>query len=327
MLISLVLCCAVRGSSQVQQMLAQPTQDSLLKELAAVHPELYLADSSLRIVNIYRAEAMTLLQMTGRPPAEVIDTLVSRVYRPYTKFWKGYLGDEAQFREWAATSLVAPVPSFQAHLVGLLQLKLDSLFTASATWLVRTTGRRPRGTWFIVFGPGWTDMGGFTDGTMVADFTRMAADPTAMEFKLAHELTHMARGASDAQRTDPDSGTVLSRIISEGLASYAAYMYAAGRLTPAQSLGYTEAEWHWALTHERELAAAARPLLSSRSRADITRIAAREVRLLDAGPTAAGYFLGFRMIQAYVAGHGAASWTDAIDMADDTLLLRSKYRF
>jgi len=257
----------------------------------------------------------------------IVEALVLRVYQPYASFWRGYLGDEARFREWAATSLLAGDHPIHSRLTGLLNLRLDSLLTASTTWLVRMTGRRPRGTWYIVFGPGWTDMGGFTDGTMVADFTKMDPDPKSLEFKFPHELTHMVHGASSAPRTDPDTSTVLSRMISEGLACYATYAYAAGRLTPAQSVGYTAAEWTWALTHERGLTVAARPYLRSRMRADLDRFAARNQQLVDSAPTAAGYFLGFRIIQAYVAQHGPTSWTDVIDLSAQEVLSRSGYKF
>jgi len=203
----------------------------------------------------------------------LLDRLARDVYRPYASFWQGYLGDEAKFRDWAGASLFASDHPIHTRLEGLLDLRLDSLFTTSAIWLVKATGRRPRGVWYIVFGPGWTDMGGCTDGTMVADFAKLEPDREVIEFKLPHELTHMVHGASAGQRNDPDSGTVLQRIVSEGLASYATYMYAAGRRTAAQSTGYTDAEWAWALDHEQELTTAAQPYLRSRSRPDLNRFA------------------------------------------------------
>jgi hypothetical protein len=222
-----LLCAAPEADAQAP--------DSLAHRLAAVPLELLLADSNLRIVNVYRPEAVALLEANGHSRAEVLDRLARDVYRPYAAFWKGYLGDETQFREWAAASLFAADHPIHMRLAALLDLRLDSLFTASARWLVNSTGRRPRGIWYIVFGPGWTDMGGFRDGSMVADFTKVEPDPDAIEYKLPHELTHMVHGASPGQRSDPDSSTVLQHIVSEGLATYATYVYAAGRRPPRAS--------------------------------------------------------------------------------------------
>jgi len=317
----LVASCCLYCSAQAQ------ATDSPSPRLTAVPVELYLADSTLRIVNLYKLEAMAVRDLDRSSRSAVLDRLVREVYQPYASFWHGYLGDEAQFRKWAEASLFASDHPINTNLAGVLDLRLDSLFTASAAWLVKATGRRPRGVWYIVFGPGWTDMGGLSGGTMLADLTKIEPDREAIEWKLAHELTHMVHGASTGQRTDPDSGTVLQRTISEGLASYATYVYAAGRRTTAQSIGYTDAEWSWALAHEQQLTTAARPYLGSRSRADLNRFASRSERLIDSGPRAVAYFLGFRIVQAYVAKHGAASWTDLIDLPVREVLSRSGYPF
>jgi hypothetical protein len=322
--VSHLLLAACWSLSSAAAAHAQAT-DLLVRRLAAVPAELYLADSSLRIVNLYKPEAIALLAAGRSSPPQVLDRLVREVYEPYPRFWQGYLGDEARFREWAMTSLLGGDHPIHTKLPALLQLRLDSLFTASAAWLVKATGRRPRGIWYIVFGPGWTDLGGFTDGSMVADFTKLQPDRETIELKLPHELTHMVHGASAGQRNDADSGTVLQRVISEGLASYAGCVYAAGRRTSAQCIGFTDAEWAWGLTHEREVLDAARPYLRSRTRADLNRFTSRSEHLLDAGPPAIGYFLGFRILQAYVAEQGVASWTHVIDLPVREVLSQSRY--
>lgn len=311
------LCCSAR---------AQAT-DSLGPRLSAVPLTLYLADSNLRIVNLYKLEAMAVREFPHASRSAVLGRLARDVYRPYASFWNGYGGDEGQFRKWVGGSLFMREHPINTKLAAFLDVRFDSLFTASANWLVKATGHRPHGVWYIVFGPGATDMGGFADGTMLADLSKIEPDREAIGWKLPHELTHMVHGASIGQRTDPDSGTVLQRIISEGLASYATYVYAAGRRSAAQSVGYTDAEWSWALAHEQELTTAARPYLDSRKRDDLNLFAARIGRLVDPGPPAVAYFLGFRIVQAYVAKHGAASWADIIDLPSRVALSRSGYPF
>ena len=301
------------------------TTDSLAQRLRAGPIELYAADSGLRIVNLWRLEAADVLGTERASHANVLDQLTRDVYRPYPSFWQGYLGNETHFREWAETTLLAKDHPIHTRVQPLLELRLDSLFTGIASWLVSTTGRRPRGVWYIVFGPGWTDMGGFSDGTMLADFTKIEPIRDTIAFKLAHELTHMLHGASNGQRSDPDSGTVLQRIISEGLASYATYAYGAGRLSAAQSVAYSDTDWTWALAHEAELIGATRPYLRSRTRADLNRFASRSERVVAAGAPAVAYFLGFRIVQEYVAKHGPASWADLIDLPVRDVVSRSGY--
>ena len=320
----LVSCLALVGLAPSARSQVS-ANDSLAQRLRAVPVEMYAADSALRIINIWQVEATDLLKFEGVSHPQLLDQLTRDVYRPYTSFWQNYLGGENSFREWAETGLLATDSPIHARISPMVELRLDSLFTDIASWLVSVTGRRPQGVWYAVFGPGWTDMGGFTDGTMVADFTKIEPKRDTIEFKLPHELTHMLHGASNAQRSDPDSGTVLQRIISEGLASYATYVYARGQYSPAQSVGYSASDWTWALAHERELINAARPYLGSRTQADKNLFAARSERLVDSGPPAVAYFLGFRIVQAYAAKHGARAWVDVIDLPVREVVSRSGY--
>ena len=311
--------------SQRAATLVDTANDVVGRKLAAIPLELYVADSNLHIINVYKLQATILRQSQGRSPDAIVERLTREVYTPYSAFWRGYMGDEAAFRRWAATTFLALDHPVRTRLAAWLDLRLDLLFTEGSRWVVQTTGRRPRGTWYLVFGPGWTDMGGFPDGTMLVDFSQgqMLPDSSDLTLKLAHELTHEVTGADSA---DANTGTVLSRIVSEGLACYATYVYGTARsLTPAQALGYSESEWEWALAHEADLIAATKSRLYSRERADLNRVASRSERVLDGGPTAAGYFLGFRIIQAYVKGHGPASWTDLLRLPVRDVLIRSGY--
>lgn len=291
-----------------------PAPASLEQKLAALPTELWLADSSLHVVNLYKLEGVALRETDGRPQAEVVDRLVRDVYAPYTSFWNGYLGAEGDFREWAAGKLLAPEHPVRTRMAALLDVGLDRRFIDGTDWIRRTTGRKPHGTWYIVFGPGWTDMGGLRDLGMVADFTKMQPDAGAIADILPHELTHQVHGASPGRVNDPDRGTVLDRIVSEGFASYVAWVYGGGRRTPAQALMYPAAGWTWALAHEADLRAAAAPLLPSRRREDVDRISSRSEHLVAGSPGADGYFLGYRVIQAYVAKRGRDSWKEIYDL-------------
>lgn len=302
---------AVRPAAR--QVTAAAADTTVAARLAALPAELHLADSSLRVVNLYKLQGEILLAAAGSPVDSTIARLVREVYAPYTRFWNGYLGDEAAFRSWAGDLLVPEHP-VHTRLAPLLATGLDRRFIEGVEWIERTTGRRPEGTWYIVFGPGWTDMGGLGDIGMVADFSRMRPDSAAIANLLPHELTHQVHGAAAGRAGDPGAGTVLERIISEGFASYVAWIHGAGARTPAQSLMYGDAEWEWALAHESELLAAMEPLFGSRDRADLELVASRGAEIIPGAPGAAGYFLGFRIVQAHVARNGPESWREIYDL-------------
>ena len=303
----------------------EPFDAVTLETLRTVPAEQHLADSTLRVVNIYRNEALILSEMAGRPSDEIVDRLTQEVYAPHASFWNGYLGSEANFRRWSAESLLDSSHVIYDRLAPLSAVPLDSLFEDAASWLVSQTGRRPQGTWYLIFGPGWTDMGGMSGGAMVVDFTRMKPNAAAIASILPHEVTHQVHGPALAHVGDPKAGTVLHRIISEGFATYVAIVHAAGTRTPAEALGYDDEMWAWALVHEAELWESALPLLNSTERADIDRVASHSAQLMENGPTAAGYFLGLRIVQAYVAQHGEESWKELFDLPVGEVLARSEY--
>ena len=305
--------------SVVAQTAAEPVPD-ISHALAGIPDERTLADGDLRIVNLYATQGRILREMAGAPRRDIVQRLVDEVWRPHPEFWAGYLGDKRAFRAWAA-DLLDPAHAVHHRMAALIDVELDRRFTEGADWMRRVTGRRPAGTWYLVFGPGWTDMGGLSDIGMVADFTRMEADSAAIASILPHELTHQVQGAA----TDPDAGTVLHRIVSEGFASYVAFVYGGGSISPARALHYSDAEWRWALEHERELFREVEPMLESRDRADVDRVASRGVSLIQGAPGAAGYFLGLRIVERYVAARGPDSWMELYDLPVRDVLRRSGY--
>ena len=294
-----------------QAQMATSGDPALADALERTPVTLDLAGGSLRVVNLFRLQADALRATAGQPADSTVARLVRDVYAPHTAFWNGYLGDEGAFRRWAV-KLLAPEHPIHARLPALLGVGLDRRFVEGVEWIERTTGRRPEGTWYIVFGPGWTDMGGLSGIGMVADFSRMQPDSAALAAILPHELTHQVHGTAAA--ADPDAGTVLHRIVAEGFATYVAWVHGAGERTPARALGYSDEEWRWALAHERELYDAVRPILGSTERSLVDRVASRGESLIDGAPGAGGYFIGFRIVEGFVARHGPDSWQRIYDM-------------
>jgi hypothetical protein len=285
--------------------------------------EVELAGGDLRLMNLFRVQGEILgAGASGAPPEVVVERLVGEVYAPYAAFWAGYLGDEAAFRRWVPALLGAGHP-IHSRLDAVLGLDLDGLYLEAVAWLERTTGRRPQGRWYLLFGPGWTNMGGLGDGRMLVDFTQMPADPEQIAGILPHELTHQVHKVSAA--ADPDRETVLGRIVSEGLACYAAWLHGAGARSRAWAVSFQEHEWSWAVEHEDALWEAARVILASGDRADTDRVTHRGRQLIPGSPGAAGYFLGFRMVEAYVAQRGPDSWQEIFDLPVAEVLSRSGY--
>lgn len=281
-----------------------------------------LAGGNLRVFSLYRVEAAVLSARGRLGDSATVEALVHQLYRPHATFWRGYVGDEPAFRKFAA-GLVRLSEPVLGRLAQIERLPLDTLFRSAARWVTRQTGLEPRGTWYLVFGHGATDMGGVGD-LMLIDFNAQPADEDAIRRILPHELTHMVYGRGPARRRDPHRGTVLDRIISEGVASYASYLSAGGE-SAASALLMADEDFRGGMATEAAMLAAIRPILLSSDRATVDSVAHRQKRLVPGGPTAAGYFLGFRLAQAYEAAHGRGSWKEILTLPLLTVVARSGY--
>lgn len=293
----------------------------LAARLGRVPPELMLFGGKLRIVNVFKRQAETLLD-TSANDEQLAARWSAEVYPLHAAFWVGYVGDSTAFATLAKGLMPHRRKLLCEYVPKLLALDLNERFVRHATWLQQQTGMSPAGTWYLAYGSGATDMGGLGALGMVIDFSNQVADSVAIERLLTHELAHQIHG----QRADPDGDTVLGRIIAEGLATYVACVHAGDIRSPADCIGYSDTEWQWAMRHEAELRAFAKPRLRSRARSASDSIASRSIAPVAGSPGAIGYFLGYRLVASYTRRFGANSWPALLVMPVRDVLRRSRYR-
>ncbi|TXH66179.1 MAG: hypothetical protein E6Q88_12415 [Lysobacteraceae bacterium] len=307
------------AETSTEEMACEPHAD-LAAQLKRLPAELRLFDSRLRIVNIYKRQAEIMLD-ADIDDAEAVRRWLAEIYPAHRDFWAGYVGDEQAFTEFSQDLMRYRKRLLCKHIPKLLALDLDERFERHARWLEQATGKAPVGTWYLAYGSGATDMGGIGSIGMVIDFSNQVAEPASIEALLPHELAHQVHGL----RRDPDSDTVLGRMLAEGLATYVACVRAEGRFSAAECIGYDDAQWRWAIEHEAALRAFVKPILHSRARADSDAVASRNIVPIEGGPTAIGYFLGHRIVQAYTERHGHDAWKDLLDMPVKRVLRKSGY--
>ncbi len=284
---------------------------------ASAAPDALPAAECVRVHDLSRLQ-LANLDANG---AAIVEAWVEQVYRPNPAFWEGYLGGEQAFRQWAQKVSLKDDPRRGIPSIRDLSRDIRDVTVRAARLARRPV---PCGDWTIVFGPGWTNLGGMGKLGMVVDFLGMPRARTLGDFDdyLPHEVNHLIWRAA---RGEAGAGTLLERMIDEGFATYFAQVYSRGRMSPSQTLGYTEAELQWALSHEARLWREAAPHLGSTDRAVLHRYTAAGARPEPAAPGKLGYFLGYRIVQAYVAKHGPNSWRDLYDMPLDRIVNTSGY--
>lgn len=280
--------------------------------------EVTVADGNLTIHNVFKAEVVAVHESRSKSRADASRALVDTVYTPHKSMWEGYVGDEAAFLDWSRKRLDTGRLNDQAKAA--TREDFGRILQETAGRLSLLSGRTPKGHWYVLFGPGWTDLGGIGEGRMVIDLATPAVDAKRVTYVMPHELNHQIY--DDTSKADPLNGTVLHRCVNEGFASLVNRIYW-GEAGPAKSLLYSEAEYAWCLAHEKALLEAAAKLFLSTKREDADLVARRDAKLVRGGPGAQGYFVGYRICEEYVRRHGPDSWKEIYDLPVSKVLAES----
>jgi hypothetical protein len=310
---------AVRGTAS-QEKCAIPAD--LAERLERVPSQTQALDGKLRLINVFKRQVEVLLD-SNATDAQLAKRLTTDVFPLHGAFWAGYVGDESALVDLSRRLVSNRDELLCNRIPALLSVDLSEKFNQHAIWLSNQTGKEPSGDWYLAYGSGQVDMGYLTDIGSVVDLVRQQLSGDELDAILTHELVHQIH----KNRQDPDLDSVLDSIVSEGIASYANCIYTAGRRAPADCIFYTEQEWQWALEHEAELKAIAKPLLLSKDMSFVNPFFSRDAKPIAGGPGGISYFLGFRMIESYVRTNGKDSWKEILDMPVQEVLRKSKYPF
>ncbi len=292
------------------------------EKLNEIDNELSLNNGKLRIVNIYKIQSVILSELSDKPKEEIVEALVKDVYEPYLDFWRGYIGDEEEFRKWARSSLLNKNHPIYEKLQEVIDIDIDEVFDKTVNHFIKLTGKEPVGKWYIVFGPAWTDMGGMGDGSMLIDYSKMEPSSESILFTIPHELNHQVYSKNIVES---DVNTVIYRSINEGFASYVNYLYWEEEKSPAQVLMYTDKQWQWSIANEKMIFEKTQNYLNSTKKSDVNLFVSDGSKLFEEGPSRLGYFIGFRICQAYVAKNGKESWKDLYHLSAKNVFELSGY--
>ena len=273
-------------------------------------------DGCVQVHNIWKAQVRAVHLTARGSIADRVEMLRDSVYTPYSEFWGGYVAD---FDRWVRRYFDLaghPNRTFPARI------DLPPLIADATARAEEITGIRGCAEWHLVFGPGGSGMGRLSDGRMLIDFFGGHSRAEDMHWALSHEVAHVLR---DQEKPKPEDWNVLTVIFTEGMADYFQDIFHGQKRNAAESLGYSESEWEWAVAHESELWDIAREQLEDTSRAVIIQYQSSGRRLHRDGPTNAGYFLGYRISEAYVARHGPDALVDLFRLSARKILDDSGY--
>lgn len=228
------------------------------------------------------------------------------IYVPHKTIWDGYMGNGDEVVKWTNGHL-AMLTEMMAQNKNLNITQLTSDLSTIALKMEALTGFKPQGNWYIFYGAAWTDLGALGNEAMIIDLSHSSNNSRERINRLfPHELTHqiMMRG-----NTHQDT-TAISSILGEGFAVWMSKKYWGDKYSLSDLLGYSEEELQCC---DKNLDALKTVYMKYRyaSDADIINLFRnRDVKLNDKLPGAIGYYIGYRIVEAYVAKFGEKAYKD-----------------
>ena len=298
-----------------------PAAQQLLEHIDRTAVTLSFNQGDLQLFNLYLLQAKSLL--TGGDEREVRQLMLEQVYEPYKDFWHILYKNKSTFKALTQHYVLVEEPPITHQLPAILDVDVSAIFAQVAEGMIAHTGHRPKGRWYLIWATGQFDIGVPEPGVAILDWGMQKPTREALEVLFPHEFSHLIH--RELAVPDPHAGTVLDWSLKEGFAVYVAYRYWQGKYGAAACLQYTEEQWQWALDNEQAIKNKARPLLFSKKAKDVKPFKSGAGIFIAGGPSRIGYFLGFRMLQAYVDRHGPDSWRQAYQLPVQKILDESAY--
>lgn len=276
---------------------------------------------SLQIIDI-SSKQIKLMNRYQNEPINIRDSILTdSIYKPHKYLWNGYLGEEKDFIEWVNTVAYKELPEYNLKAKKINLTHLNDYFFETVKEMEAFTGYRPQGLWYIFFGPKWTNLGGFEDGTMLIDLAHKSNKSLSdIQLVFPHEINHQIY----SNTLQEQGNDVLSRILDEGFACYVSYMFHNGTTTKAEELYYSETDLEMCIDNEIEAMELLREHNDSNDNQLSRNFASRGYKFSNKLPSAIGYYIGFRIVEEYVKMNGQESWKDIYSLKSEEVLQKSK---
>lgn len=246
--------------------------------------------------------------------------IVNKVYRPHHQLWDGcyamIFGEEnaakfntkAGFIAWNEKLYPDNKVEFDKIATEYLSYNIDSIFRVNLKKFNAIVPHSPKLRMSIAFVPfQGIGFGGCEDDMFVYELNNTDFNlKFSLEKGVPHEFNHVAY--EPFRKRDPLGDTALGQTLDEGFACYFTWAFF-DRKEPKEIFveSMTKKEWDWYLDHEKEIFTKCKPYFMDKS-GDNPLLRNDTHKLFPDAPHSLNYWLGFRIVERYVAKHGKDSW-------------------
>lgn len=281
--------------------------------------DIKVLNDNIELVNVYKYQIKLLHENKGLPLLAQQDSFAIAMYREYPMLWESFYGinkyKELLKEDWEILH--------NPNVIGIwlpFSFDIETTFEEIGNEFYKLTGYIPQGKWFLFYGTGQGigDMGG-NARFMWANFP-VIGQKESFVFNLPHEFHHMV-----FFKTNKSENNLLRYIIDEGIACYVNEIYWKNEYSSAEIILFENKDWKWALKNEKRIFEFAKQDLSSKDYEVINKYHSWGESIWEDAPYRLAYFIGYRIIKAYIEKYGEESLKDLYTMDCKQILDKSDY--
>lgn len=316
---TILLLTFINQSSSAQQKRIHPN----ILQLSKIQDSLILNGGRLKVYNIFKAQIVALYTKQKKRLQNQANDFYRKSFLPYQKLWNDYVGDSAAYMQYVYVKLMTDSTGFNIQrATTLADQHIDQYIKETTAALGKLSKHEARGVWYIAFGTGVTDLGGFGEGRMVVDLNHPKSSPDYIRFILPHEINHQIFDFTSKPDT---SAKGLYRCINEGFAVFM-HQQLTHKPEPLENyFQYTKDELHFCEQNEQLIFTKLMPFLFTNNSDHALALADRGQRIFKNGPGAIGYYIGYKICADYVAQNGPDSWKDLYTLPVREILEKTKF--
>jgi hypothetical protein len=182
-------CIWITPAFSAEQKCALPP--SVIKKLGATPLEKELLNGRLKVINIYKLQAETLLNVGDMSDERSYKAMADKLYSKNPDFWQGYVGSKEDY-----IKLSAQTDDLYGHLIckvipKLVDIDVNKVLIEHFKKLEKTRSKNDpplKLKWHLAYASGATDIGELRNTGMLIDFARQSPNSSALKQSLQQTL-------------------------------------------------------------------------------------------------------------------------------------------
>ncbi|WP_116106296.1 DUF2268 domain-containing putative Zn-dependent protease [Lewinella sp. IMCC34191] len=313
-----------------------PNPESAAPEADTASPSLETFPDSFQLGEIVLYNAFK--HQIGANQSNPIDSqrIVDRVYHRHQSLWTDCYGmifgeENAPLFQTDSGMVAWNTRLYREHRMEMdsiaelfVSQRIDTLFAWHMARFTELDYAMPRARISIAFTPlTGIGFGGCANDQFVLELNNPDYELIyTLEKGIPHELYHLINEDASTQR---ETFQAIDLVINEGLACYFVYDYFGGKVPKHEAVeNMSAADWDYYLAHETEILEQTRPYFTDTS-GDNPLLRNDRYGLFPDAPRSLSYWLGFRIVERYLAEHPKATIRDLVALPYQEIYAGSGY--